>query len=328
MRRTMMQSIAGKVATVAMAAALMLTGCGSTAAKSDTTVRVGSLKGPTTMGIVQMMKSAEDGTAAGTYEFRMETQADVLMASMVSGDLDIALVPANMASVLYNKTEGGVAVIDVNTLGVLYLVTGNPEVSSLADLSGKTLLMTGQGASPEYVVNYLLSGLGITDCTLEFHSEATEIAALLKSDANAVAVLPQPFATAAALQNPDLTTSVSLNEAWDASGTDSKLLTGVTVVQKSFLEAHPDAVKAFLEDHKKSADLSASDVEGTAKLVVEKGIVEKEPMAKKALPLCGITCLTGDEMQKALSGYLQVLFDQNPKSVGGSMPAEDFYQKF
>lgn len=290
-----------------------------------TEVRVGSLKGPTTMGLVNLMHDAEEGSAEGSYTFTMATQADELLAGMVSGDLDIALVPANVASVLYNKTEGGVSVIDINTLGVLYCITGDESISSVGDLAGKTVLTTGQGSTPEYVLNYLLAANEVTDCTLEFKSEATEIAAVLQSDASQIAVLPQPFATVAMAQNEALRNAFSLTEAWDAVSDGSQLVTGVTIVRDAFLEEHENAVELFLQEHAESAEAAVSDLDGTAELIAGYGIIEKAPVAKKALPYCNIVCISGDEMETALSGYLNVLFEQNPTSVGGKLPEADFY---
>ncbi len=291
-----------------------------------TVIRVGSLKGPTTMGLVNLMKASEEETSQGTYTFTMASDPSEIVASVASGDLDIAMVPANLAATLYNKTEGGVSVIDINTLGVLYGVTADESISSIADLAGKTVLTTGQGATPEYALNYLLAANGIDDCTLEFHSEATEIAALLQEDPMKIAVLPQPFVTVAEAQNESLQTVFSLTDAWDeVTGNGSRFLTGATIVRNAYLEEHPDAVAVFMEEHAQSAEKAVSDVEGTAALVAEYGIIEKAPIAQKALPYCNIVCITGTEMQEALSGYLEVLYEADPSSVGGKLPADDFY---
>ena len=298
---------------------------GTEESADSVTVRVGSLKGPTTMGLVNLMKDSENSESEGSYEFDMKTQPDEIMAGIVAGNIDIALVPANMASVLYNKTEGGVSLVDINTLGVLYCVTGDETVKSVKDLAGKTVISTGQGASPEYVLRYLLDKNGVTDCNIEFKSEATEIAALLQEDSTKIAVLPQPFVTVATAKNDALSVAFSLTDEWDAVSDGSKLLTGVTVVRNDFLESNPDAVNTFISEHEKSTEKASSDIEGTAALVAEYGIIEKPEIAKKALPECNIVCITGDDAKAALEGYLQVLFDQDPKSVGGNLPGDDFY---
>ncbi|WP_029321760.1 ABC transporter substrate-binding protein [Butyrivibrio sp. AE3004] len=288
-------------------------------------IRVGSLKGPTTMGLVNLMKASENGESKGSYEFTMATQPDELMAGMVAGNIDIALVPANMAAVLYNKTEGGVSLVDINTLGVLYCLTGDENVKSVKDLAGKTVVTTGQGASPEYVLRYLLEKNEVTDCTIEFKSEATEIAALLQEDASKIAILPQPFVAVATAKNEALSVAFSLTDEWDAVSDDSKLLTGVTIVRNDFLKDNTDAVNTFISEHQASTDKASSDLDGTAALVAEYGIIEKAEIAKKAMPECNIVCIIGDEAKTALSGYLQVLFDSDPKSVGGKLPEDDFY---
>ena len=291
---------------------------------SDDVLRVGSLKGPTTMGLVNLMSEVESGAKNG-YSFEMQSQPDVIMSELVSGKLDIALLPANVAAVAYNKTKHGVSAIDINTLGVLYCVTGDENIKSVKDLAGKTVLSTGQGASPEYVLNYLLEKNGVTDCDVQFKSEATEIAALLKQDPAQIAILPQPFVTVATAQNDQLKVAFSLTDEWKSVSPDSKLLTGVTVVRNEVLENRAAEVDQFIADHQASTEKAATDVDATAELVAKYGIIAKAPVAKKALPNCNIVAIAGDEMKTDLAGYLQVLFDANPKSVGGTMPEDDFY---
>lgn len=291
---------------------------------SDEVLRVGSLKGPTTMGLVNLMSEVESGAKSG-YSFEMQSQPDVIMSELVSGKLDIALLPANVAAVAYNKTNHGVSAIDINTLGVLYCVTGDENIKSVKDLAGKTVLSTGQGASPEYVLNYLLEKNGVTDCDVQFKSEATEIAALLKQDPAQIAILPQPFVTVATAQNDQLKVAFSLTDEWKSVSSDSKLLTGVTVVRNEVLENRAAEVDQFIADHQASTEKAATDVDATAELVAKYGIIAKAPVAKKALPNCNIVAIAGDEMKTDLAGYLQVLFDANPKSVGGTMPEDDFY---
>lgn len=294
---------------------------------SQTIVRVGSLKGPTTMGIVNLQNASEEGNASQTYEFTMSAQPAEIASAIATGDLDIALLPANLAAMLYQKTNGGVKAIDINTLGVLYCVTGDETVKSVKDLAGRTVLTTGQGATPEYAMRYLLGQYEIGDCELEFKSEATEVAALLKEDPTQIAVLPQPFVTAAIAQNEALAVAFSLQDAWDELGTDSRLVTGVTIVRTAFLEEHPEAVEAFLEEHAASVSKAETDPDATAELIAKYGIIEKAPVAKKALPACNVVCITGEEMQTALEGYLTTLYDLNPEAVGGDLPAADFYLK-
>lgn len=291
---------------------------------SDEVLRVGSLKGPTTMGLVNLMSEVESGAKSG-YSFEMQSQPDVIMSELVSGKLDIALLPANVAAVAYNKTNHGVSAIDINTLGVLYCVTGDENIKSVKDLAGKTVLSTGQGASPEYVLNYLLEKNGVTDCDVQFKSEATEIAALLKQDPAQIAILPQPFVTVATAQNDQLKVAFSLTDEWKSVSSDSKLLTGVTVVRNEVLENRAAEVDQFIADHQASTEKAGTDVDATAELVAKYGIIAKAPVAKKALPNCNIVAIAGDEMKTDLAGYLQVLFDANPKSVGGTMPDDDFY---
>lgn len=295
----------------------------------EAALHIGSLKGPTTMGLVSLMDKASKGESEGSYDFTMVTDASELAAQMVSGDLDIALVPANMASILYQKTKQGVEVIDINTLGVLYVVAADDSIQSIADLKGKTLYMTGKGTTPDYVLQYLLGANGMTsdDLTIEYKSEATEVAAVLKENADAIGLLPQPFVTAAMAQNENLKMVLNLTEEWDKTQPEngSALVTGVTVCRKEVIENQADAVDTFLKEHEESAAFANANVEETAQLVADAGIIEKAPVAAKAIPYCNITYIDGADMQTKVSGYLSVLFDLDPTSIGGQLPDEGFY---
>ena len=302
----------------------------SAAPAEETLVRVGGLKGPTTMGLVKLMQDAENGEAQNAYEFTMVTAADELTAMVAGDQVDIALLPANVASVLYHKTNQNVSVIDINTLGVLYLVSGDTSITSLDQLAGKTVYLTGKGTTPDYVFNYLLSSAGLSaeDVTLDFRSEATEVAAILAENPEAVGLLPQPFVTVALSQNDALSIIMDLTEEWDklqAEDSNSRLVTGVTIVNNDFLSSHPDMVDAFLEEHEASALYTDNHPAEAAELIAAAGIVAKAPIAEQALPYCNITCITGEDMKEALSGYLEVLYEQAPESVGGSLPDDAFY---
>lgn len=320
----MKNKIIATVLTAALSLGLMA-GCAKK--KDDTVVRIGSLKGPTTIGIVNLMDKASKNESEGNYEFTMAAAADEITAKVVSGDLDIALVPANLASVLYNKTQGGVTAIDINTLGVLYCVTGDSSVKSIKDLAGKTVITTGQGATPEYSLRYLLDQNGIADCTIEFKSEATEVAAVLAEDPSQIAVLPQPFVTVACAQNEAIAPAFALEDEWQTLTDGLGMVTGVTIVRNDFLKEHPAAVSTFITEHQASVNAANSDLDTTAALVVANDIIGKEPIAKKAIPSCNVVCITGDSLKTNLSAYLEVLYNYDAKAVGGNLPGEDFYFK-
>lgn len=290
-------------------------------------IRVGSLKGPTSIGLVELMERSENKETGNEYTFTIETAADTLITQMVQKELDIALVPANVASVLYNKTEGQIVVIDINTLGVLYIISGDKNISELEELSGKTVYLTGKGTTPDYVLQYVLEENNLNDVKLEYKSEATEVAAVLSADENAIGLLPQPFATATMVKNSNINVLFDMNEEWNKlqGENGSMMVTGVTVVRKEFLEQNEEAVKLFLKDHKQSAEFVNANVEKAAALVVKTGIIEKEPIAIKAIPKCNITFIEKEEMKNALSGYLNVLYAKDAKAVGGALPKDDFY---
>ncbi len=302
---------------------------------AGTPVRVASMKGPTSIGLAAMMKEE----TRSSYDFQIYATADEIAPKLASGEVDIALIPVNLAATLYHRTEKGIKAIDVNTLGVLYGLTADDALkdsgATMADLAGRTIYMTGKGTVPEYTVRALLAkaGLSEADVTLEFRSEPAEVVALLATDASAIGIVPQPFATSAVAQDASLANVLDLTEQWDllAAGDASSLaegsrfVTGVTVVRTSFLEEHPDAVTRFLKDHRTSADTAANDPAAVADTVAELGIIPNAAIAKTAIPLCNVVCLNGEEMHAAISGYLQELLLWAPNAIVGGLPDDGFY---
>lgn len=290
------------------------------------TINIGSMKGPTTMGMVKLMDNSDKGLTTNIYNVSMFGTADELVPKIVNGEIDIANVPANLASVLYKKTEGAISILNINTLGVLYVVETGETISSVADLKGKTIYSTGKGTTPEYTLNYILKSNGIdpeNDVTIEFKSEAAEVAAMLAGAENAVAVLPQPYVTVAMNNNASIRIALNLVEEYKAiDGTD--MVTGVTVVRNEFLEANNEAVDIFMSEYAASVEYVNANVDEAAALIGGYDIVA-EGVAKKALPYCNIVYITGEEMKTSVETYLNVLFNSDATSVGGALPGEDFY---
>lgn len=302
--------------------------------------RIAALKGPTAMGLVKLMKDNDEMTGAllssakpyegevgNLYTFTLAGSADEVTPALIKGDLDMACVPANLAAVLYGKTDGAVEVLTVNTLGVLYIVENGDAVQSMADLKGQTIVAAGKGSTPEYALRYLLTENGIdpdTGVTIDWKSEHSECVASLASGAATIAMLPQPFVTVAQTQLPDLRVALDLTEEWDALDNGSALLTGVVVARADFVKEHPAAVSNFLEQYSASVDWVNANTAEAAELIGGYDIVDAT-VAEKALPYCNIVCVTGTEMMDMLSGYLSVLWEQDAESVGGGMPNDDFY---
>lgn len=290
---------------------------------TEATLHIAGLKGPTTMGLVNLMADE----VASSYDFTMYGAADEIVPLLVKGDLDAAAVPANLAATLYNKTNGAVEVACINTLGVLYIVENGETVNSVADLKGQTIVTTGKGATPEYVLRYVLSENGVdpdSDVTIEYCSEATEALSKVQAGEATIAMLPQPFVTSALSQVEGLRVALDMNEEWQKVA-GSKLVTGVLVVRKDAVENDPEAFASFMEGYAASVEAANSDLEGTAALCEQYGVVAKAALAQKALPQCNIVFETGDEMKADLETYFNVLYAADPTSVGGTLPADDFY---
>lgn len=323
---------------LALTMALSLTACGTQAdtepQQPDDTpapaeVNLYVLSGPTGIGAMNLWAAADAGETQNTYHITMPGANDEVVAAISNGDADIAAVATNLAATLYNKTSGGVTVLAVNTLGVLSLLGNGQEIASIADLAGKTIYASGQGANPEYILRYVLNGNGLDpdkDVTIRFVGEGSELLTVWQTDPEAVIMAPQPVATSILMQNENARTLFNMTDEWDkVSGGDSTLMMGCVIVRNAFLQENPGAVELFLQEYAASIEKAQSDVEGTAALCEQYGLIPKAALAQKAIPSCGLTFVTGAEMKSALSGYLQVMFDANPKSVGGAMPGDDFY---
>ncbi len=314
-----------KLVAVILFVCLMLTTT-ALAQPTELNANVAALKGPTAMGMVKMMEDH-----ASEYNFTIASAIDEMTPKLVKGELDIAAVPANLASVLYNNTKGQVQVLAINTLGVLYIVENGSTVASVQDLRGRTIFASGKGATPEYALNYVLSQNGIDpekDVTIEWKSEHSECLAALVSAEGAVAMLPQPFVTTAQMKQPGVQIVLDMNQMWDElqKGNDqtSKLITGVMVVRTEFAEQHPETVAAFMDAYQQSVAYVNENNDQAAALIGRYDIIP-EAVAKVALPYCRIVYIDGQDMKTQLSGYLKVLFDQNPAAVGGALPDDAFY---
>jgi NitT/TauT family transport system substrate-binding protein len=319
-----------KFAVVLMLGTMLLTGCNAEkkASAESVIVHITALKGPTAMGMVDFMDKSEKGEIKDNdYQFEIVAAVDEVTPKLVQGKTDIAAVPANFASVLYNNTNAEVQVLAINTLGVIYIVESGDAISDVSDLKGRTIYASGKGATPEYALNYILTQNGIDpekDVTIEWKSEHAECLSALMADENAIAMLPQPFVTTAQTKSEKIRVALDLTEEWDKLGSDSGLLTGVVVARKEFVEQNPDAVQAFLEHYEVSVNYVNKNIKDAATLI-EKYDIVPAPVAVKAIPNCNIVFITGVEMKQKLSGYLKVLSEQNPKAIGGSLPADDFY---
>ncbi len=305
------------LAILTLAVMLFALGCAKAPAEP---VNVAALKGPTGMGISYMM---DDKTK---YNVELQDAPDVVVGKFVNGEIDIAAVPLNLAAVLYNKTKGNVVLLNLDTLGVLYIVENGNTVNSIADLAGKTIYASGEGATPQYVLDYLLAKNGLTDkVTVKYVGEHTALAAMVASGEAKIALLPEPFVSAVTVKNPDVRVALDLNTAWEeASGT--KLVMGVYIASRTFYNEHPDQVKAFLADYAASVEKVNTSADAAQK-IADLGIVGSADIAKQAIPRSYIVSITGDEAKTAASAVLNVLFTANPKSVGGKLPGDDLYAK-
>lgn len=324
MKKDMKKNLMKRIVAM-ITAAVMLFSLAAFAACSkkqdDTEIRIAALKGPTGMGMVKLA----DKQNYPNYTVSIEASPDALNPRIISGEVDVAAVPVNLASVIYNKLDGDISVLAVSTLGVLYVVEAGSEVNSVADLAGKTVYATGQGATPEYILNYLLDKNGVAGSVeVNYVGEHAALATMLANGSAEIGMLPEPNVTSTLAGNDNLRIALNLTEEWNKV-CSTELVQGVVIARKSFVNEHPEAIEQFLREYEKSSAFVNENIDEAAKLIVDAGILGNVEIAKKAIPNCNISFSKGEAMHKAVEGMLTVLFEANPKSIGGKLPDKDFY---
>ncbi len=324
MKKDMKKNLMKRIVAM-ITAAVMLFSLAAFAACSkkqdDTEIRIAALKGPTGMGMVKLA----DKQNYPNYTVSIEASPDALNPRIISGEVDVAAVPVNLASVLYNKLDGDISVLAVSTLGVLYVVEAGSEVNSVADLAGKTVYATGQGATPEYILNYLLDKNGVAGSVeVNYVGEHAALATMLADGSAEIGMLPEPNVTSTLAGNDNLRIALNLTEEWNKV-CSTELVQGVVIARKSFVNEHPEAIEQFLREYERSSAFVNENIDEAAKLIVDVGILGNVEIAKKAIPNCNISFSKGEAMHKAVEGMLAVLFEANPKSIGGKLPDKDFY---
>lgn len=312
-----------KVLGVAMLCIVMtmFTGCGKQKALEQP-IKIAALNGPTGMGMTKMIDEGNKD-----YEISLYQSPDEVMGKVISGELDIACVPSNMAAVLYTKTEKNVCLLATNTLGTLYILENGTSIQKVEDLKGKTIVASGKGSTPEYVLNEILAGASLDptkDVTVNYLGNHTDVVTELVSKEGTIALLPQPHVTIAATKNENVHIALDLNEAWEASK-QAKLPMGVIIANKTYVEAHPEAIEAFLKDYEASVKFVNENVDEAAKMMAEQKILPSEAIAKTAIPNCHIVYEDAAASKADLVSYFTLLKEINPKSIGGNLPDEDFY---
>jgi len=294
----------------------VLSACsGDAGFSADEPLSVATLAGPTGMGMIELIKSDE-------YDVQVLTSPDQITPKIINGEVSVAAIPSNLASVLYNKMEGGVKVLSVNTMGVLYILEKGDSIGCIGDLDGKTIYATGQGATPEYVLNEVLAQNNV-NATVEFMGAHADLANAVAAGEIEYALLPEPFVSVVTAKNPDINVRVNVNEAWkQMTGTDLPM--GVTVLVGDIAD-NEAAVSKLIEDYSASVNYVNNETDEAAADIEESGILSSAAVAKNAVPRCAISFVTGQDAKAMLTEYLSIMFESAPKSIGGALPDDEFY---
>ena len=331
-----------RIITITLTLAIILTAALFTACRREPmlvdgmlVVNIGALRGPTGMGLAPLMEWAEDPSHSlwvgfeteNIYNFVLGGSPDEMTVGLINGTLDIAMIPTNVASILYNRNGIDVNLIALKTLGVLFILDNTGEIETVEDLRGRTVNLAGQGSIPQFALehilreNYLMPGL---DVELAFRAEHTEVAALMVAGDIDIALLPQPFVTTVTLQNQAVQIALDLTKEWEAVSPGSTMVMTAVVVRTEFLEAHPEAVARFLADQEASINFANNNIDDAAEIIGRLEIVPTH-VARIAIPHTNLVHIVGEEMRVLAQSFLSVMYDANPVSVGGNLPSEAFY---
>ena len=290
------------------------------------------LKGPSGIGAIELMQSNDDKTSKNSYNFTILNTPDEVVSKIANGEIDIAAVPTNLAASLYNKTNGDVEVLGISTLGTLYIVDSTGTVNSMADLSGKTIYVSGQGAVPEYVIRFILDAENISNVNIKYVNDHGTLASQAVTDEVQICMLPEPFVTTVLSKNTKFALKINMSDEWEKAtkikyGTSTKLPMGVIIARKGFVESNKEAVQNFMEEYKNSTDYANNSIAGTAELTVKYGIMPDSGIVAKAIPNSAIAWITGDDAKNYITSFFDVLYKLEPKSIGGAIPRDDIYYK-
>ena len=290
-----------------------------------TVVNVAMLKGPTGMGAAYLMSKNEENKTENKYNFALESAADAVVAGIVKGEYDIAAVPTNLAATLYAKDGVDVVAAAINTLGVLYIVENGNTVNSVSDLSGKKIVMSGQGTAADAVLTRLIAAKvdDPSSVTVDYVSEHSEAVTQAVTGNYDIAVLPEPFVTTILTKSDKFRVAVNLTTEWESAGYGTLCMGGI-IASKKFAQEHPEALDSFLAEYKESVEYVNANVKDAAALIEKYGIATAA-VAEKAIPNCNIVCITGENMKTYLKAFYEQLSAFKPALIGGSVPGDDLY---
>ncbi len=287
---------------------------------------VACMTGPTGIGMAKLMADNDAKITANNYTFTVASAAPDITGKFLKGEINIASVPTNVAATLYNKSSGKVRMLAVNTNGVLSILEKGDTIKSITDLKGKTIYSTGKGQNPEYILNYILTENGIDptkDVTINFVSSEDLVAKLISGEAE-IAMAPEPAATTVMIKNQELNRVLSINDEW-SKVSDTELMMGCVIALDSYVTANPSAVEKFLEEYEASVKFATQSIDDIATHCETYKIAASAAIAKKAIPTCNLCYVTGKDMKDNVNGYFNVLFNADPTSIGGKLPADDLY---
>ncbi|MEN8906284.1 MAG: MqnA/MqnD/SBP family protein [Clostridiales bacterium] len=298
------------------------------AKKNIKTMKIGTLKGPTGMGMSYMMEKDEKGESKLDYSFNIVGAPDQLTSDIINNKIDVAAVPTNLAAILYTKTKGNIQLLGVNTLGVLYLIENGNTIKNISDLKEKSVISSGKGAAPEYIFQYLIekNGLDINnDVNIEYLTEHSEVAASIVSGKNKLAIIPEPFVTTVLSKNKDLRIALNFTEEWSKATSESELPMGVIIVSKKFADENSDSINTFMNEYTESVDFVNNNHNKASEFIKKFDILQDSNLASKAISNSSITFIESKESKDDILKFYEILNDLNPKTIGGSIPDDKFF---
>ena len=236
------------------------------------------------------------------------------------GENAIVLMTAGRAARMYQISSGEYQMLAITNLCGPQLLVKGASPSSWDELRGRTIHAKANDPDQIAILRHLLVENGLDpDMNVTIETDSSPYYRPEDSQKGDVYLLDPYNAAAAMAADSSLTLLADLGEEW-ADLSLGQIVAGCAVARTEFVQAHPEAISAFLSGmEQSSAAMSDPDT------AVNYWSNPNQDVLLAALPHCGIAFVTGQDMKDLAEDYYLSLFQADPDAIGGGLPYDDFY---
>jgi|LGOV01.1.fsa_nt_gb NitT/TauT family transport system substrate-binding protein len=294
-----------------------------------TFIKVAAPIGSPTLSIIKMFKDSLMIGSNTEVAYECVKSPDLMASKIMSGEIDIALVPSNLAIKMYNKgIDYKYAATGV--WGVLYIISSE-DITTWEDLKGKEINIIGRGLTPDIVTRYLLKANGLEpdkDVKFNYVNGASELAQLFISGESTLSIMPEPMLSKVMMKKCDTKIVLDLQEEWTkVSGNNDSYPQAGIFIKNELIENHPELVEEFLLKYEESIKWVNENPSLAGEYSEEFKTGLNAELVKKAIKRSNISYKNAIDSEKALISYYEVLLNFSPDTIGGKLPDDNFYYK-